>query len=98
MAKQIIAADYAAVTASIRTMDNNVNEISTKINELENVINYVNDWQGVDAIEYKRALKSYIRRIKNSANWLRSLDGIVSEHAYELYKRALNDKNATTFR
>lgn len=98
MAKQIIAADYEAVKASIRTMDNNVNEIISQINELDNVINYANDWQGVDAIQYKIVLKGYIRRIQNSANWLRNLDGIVSRHAYALYQRALNDKNATTFR
>ena len=98
MAKQVIAADYDRVKASIRTMDNNVNQIISEINTLENVINYANEWKGVDAAQYKIALGNYIRRIKNSANWLRNLDGIISKHAYALYQRALNDKNATTFR
>ena len=98
MANQIIAADYEGVKASIKQMDENINQIISEVNTLESIINYATDWKGPDAEGYKIVLHSYIRKIRNSSNWLRNLDQIVTKHSYALYQRALKDKNASTFR
>lgn len=98
MAKQVIAADYDNVKATLAKMDSEINEIVSAINDLRNTIDSTEDWKGVDATTYKAVLKTYAGKINNSTNWLDSLDKIISNHAHVLYQRALQDQDASTFR
>ena len=98
MAKEVIAADYDNVKATLVKMDREIDEMFSAINSLESAIESTNGWQGIDAIEYKIVLRKYKRKISNSLNWLSSLDKVISRHAHSLYERALKDQQATSFR
>ena len=98
MAKQVIAADYDNVKATLAKMDSEINEMVSAINSLEAAIESTKGWRGIDATEYKEVLRKYKKRISNSLNWLSSLDKIISKHAYKLYQRALEDQQAASFR
>lgn len=98
MAKEIIAADYDNVKATLSKMNNDINEIVAAIKELQATINNTEDWKGVDATAYKSVLQTYARKINNSTNWLETLDKIIDNHAHMLYRRALAYQKIQSFR
>ena len=91
----VVAADYESVKASIAKMDSLLDDMNSTINDLLHAINNTRSWVGVDAAAYKTALVGYAGKMRSSSLWLKSFNNVLSRHAYALYRRAVEDSNAT---